>query len=115
MERKTHPIDATGRVLGRLASEIAILLRGKHKPDFLPYKDMGDFVVVKNVRGIRVTGKKMEQKKYYRHSGYPGGLKEKSLKRFFEENPAEVLRKAVAGMLPKNKLRIKQIRRLKIE
>ncbi len=115
MERQTHTIDATGKVLGRLASEIAILLRGKHKPDFTPSKDMGDFVIVKNIEKLKITGKKLEQKKYYRHSGYPGGLKEKTLKKLFKENPGEVLRKAVFGMLPKNKLRSKQIRRLKIE
>lgn len=115
MKRKTHIIDATGKVLGRLASEIAILLRGKHKRNFDPSKDLGDFVIVKNVEKIRVSGKKMEQKKYYRHSGYPGGLKEKSLKTLFQENPAEVLKKAVFGMLSKNKLRKNQIKRLKIE
>jgi large subunit ribosomal protein L13 len=115
MERKTHTIDATGKVLGRLATEIAVLLRGKHKPDFVPYLDMGDFVVVKNVREIKLTGKKAEQKKYYRHSGYLGGLKELPFKKIFEKDPAWVLRKAVFGMLPKNKLRAKQIKRLKIE
>jgi len=115
MKRKTHTIDATGKVLGRLAAQIAILLRGKHKPDFVPYKDMGDFVVVKDVGKLKITGKKMEQKKYFRHTGYLGGVKEISLKQLFKENPAEVLRKAVFGMLPKNKLRAKMIKRLKIE
>jgi len=119
MERKTHTIDATGKVLGRLASEIAILLRGKHKPNFVPYKDMGDFVNVKNVNKLKFTGKKIEQKKYYRHSRYWGGLKEISLKNFFAEGyprgPAEVLKKAVYRMLPKNKLRAKMIKRLKIK
>ncbi len=115
MQRETHTIDATGKVLGRLATEIAILLRGKHKPSFLPYKDMGDFVIVKNVKGLKVTGKKMEQKKYYRHSGYLGELKVIPLKKLFQEKPAEVLRKAVLGMLPKNKLRDKMIKRLIIE
>ena len=113
--RETHIIDATGKVLGRLAAEIAVLLRGKHKPDFLPYKDMGDFVVVKNIEKIRVTGKKMEKKKYYRHSGYLGGLKEISFKKLFERDPPAVLRKAVLGMLPRNKLRAKQIQRLKFQ
>jgi large subunit ribosomal protein L13 len=111
--RETHTIDATNKTLGRLASQIAVLLRGKQKPDFVPYKDMGDFVLVRNVEKIKITGKKMEQKKYYRHSGYPGGLKEIPLKTLFKKNPAEVLRKAVLGMLPKNKLRKKQINRLK--
>lgn len=115
MERKTHTIDATNKILGRLATKIAILLRGKHKPDFLPFKDMGDFVIVKNIRKIKFTGKKFEKKKYYRHTGYLGGLKEIPLKRLFEKNPAEVLKKAVWGMLPKNKLRAKMIKRLKIE
>jgi len=115
MERKTHTIDATGKVLGRLATEIAILLRGKYKKDFVPYKDMGDFVVVKNVNKIKLTGKKMEKKIYYRHTGYLGGLKEISLKKLFKENPSQVLRKAVFGMLPKNKLRARQIKRLSIQ
>lgn len=115
MEQKTHTIDAAGKVLGRLAVEITVLLRGKNKPGFLPYKDMGDFVTVKNIEKIAVSGKKMEQKKYYRHSGYPGGFKEIPIKRVFGKNPAEVLRKAVSGMLPKNKLRAVWIKRLKFE
>jgi len=114
MVRKTHTIDAAGKVLGRLASEIVILLRGKQKPDFLPYKDMGDFVVVKNIDKIKLTGKKFEKKIYFRHSGYLGGLKETPLKKIFGVNPGEILKKAVLGMLPKNKLRAKQIKRLKI-
>lgn len=113
MKRKTHTIDASGRILGRLATEIAILLRGKQRPDFVLYKDVGDFVVVKNVNKLKFTGKKKEQKKYYHHSGFLGGLKEIPLKKIFEKDPNEVLRKAVYGMLPKNKLRAKQIRRLK--
>ncbi|XOA42918.1 MAG: 50S ribosomal protein L13 [Candidatus Nealsonbacteria bacterium] len=115
MQRKTHTIDAEDKVLGRLASKVAILLRGKQKPDFLPYKDMGDIVVVKNVEKLKITGRKMEQKKYYRYSGYPGGLKEIPLKRLFKTKPEEVLKKAVYGMLPKNKLRSKQIKRLRFE
>jgi len=115
MERKTHTINATGKVLGRLASEVAILLRGKHKPEFLPSKDMGDFVVVKNVEKIKLTGKKLEKKKYFRHSGYLGGLKEISLKRLFERDSSKVFRMAVWGMLPKNKLSKNQIKRLKFE
>ena len=115
MKRETHTIDATDKVLGRLAAQIAILLRGKHKPDFVPYKDMGDFVNVKNVNKLKFTGKKIEQKKYYRHSRYWGGLKEISLKKLFAERPAEVLKKAVYRMLPKNKLRAKMIKRLKIK
>ncbi len=115
MERKTHTIDATDKVLGRLASEIAILLRGKHKPDFVPYKDVGDFVLVKNVEKIKLTGKKMEKKKYYHHSGYLGSLKETPLKIIFKKNPAKVLKMAIYDMLPKNKLREKIIKKLKIE
>ena len=114
-DRKTYTIDASGKILGRLASEIAILLRGKHKPSFQPNEDAGDFVIVKNVSEIRVTGKKMEQKKYYHHSGYLGGLKEISLKELFAKDPAQVLRIAVSKMLPRNKLRRKQIKRLKFE
>jgi len=112
--RKTYTIDATNKILGRLASEIAILLRGKHKPDFVPYKDMGDFVVVKNVNKIRLTGKKFEKKIYYHHTGYLGGLKKTPLKKIFETNPGKIFKKAVFGMLPKTKLRAKQIKRLKI-
>jgi large subunit ribosomal protein L13 len=118
MKRETHTIDATGKVLGRLAAKIAILLRGKHKPDFVPYKDMGDFVIVENVEKLKITGRKMEQKKYFTHSEYLGGWKEIPLKNFFKKGhplgPAEVLKKAVFGMLPKNKLRTKMIKRLKI-
>jgi large subunit ribosomal protein L13 len=113
--RQTHIIDATGKVLGRLASEIAKLLMGKNKPNYNPSKDMGDFVVVKNVEKIRISGKKLEKEKYYKHSGYLGGLKEIPLKKVFKENPSQVLKKAVFGMLPKNRLRKKMIKRLKFE
>ena len=115
MERQTHTIDAADKILGRLATEIAVLLRGKHRPDFQPNQDRGDFVVIKNVGKIKVTGNKMEQKKYYRHSGYPGALKVISFKKIFETRPQEVLRKTVFGMLPTNKLRAIQIKRLKFE
>lgn len=115
MIRNTHTIDAEGKVLGRLATKIATLLRGKHKPDFMPNKDAGDFVVVKNPDKIKLTGRKMEQKKYYHHTGFLGGLKETPLKKVFAENPGEVLKRAVFGMLPKNRLRARQIKRLKIE
>ena len=113
MESKTHTIDATNKVLGRLAVEISILLRGKHRPDFVPYKETNDVVIVENIRKMKVTGKKMEQKKYFRHSGYLGSLKETPLKILFKKDPAEVLKRAVFGMLPKNKLRAKIIKRLK--
>lgn len=115
METKTHIIDATGKVLGRLASEIASLLRGKHKTNFDPSKDMGDFVIVKNVDKIKITGKKFEQKKYFRHSGYLGGGREIPLSKIFKERPSEILKRAVWGMLPKNRLRRKLIKRLKFE
>lgn len=115
MKRETHTIDVTGKVLGRLATEIAILLRGKQKPDFVPYRDMGDFVIVKNADKIKLTGKKRKEKKYYHHTGYLGGLKEVPFEKVFKRDPGEVLRRAVYGMLPKNKLRAKQIKRLKFE
>ena len=114
-ERKTHTIDATGKILGRLASQIAILLRGKHKRNFDPSKDAGDFVIVKNVNGLKFTGKKLKQKKYFRHSEYLGKEKEIPLEKLFKERPTEVFKKAVFGMLPKNKLRARMIKRLKIE
>lgn len=115
MKQQIYTIDATDRILGRLAVEIAVLLRGKNNPDFVPYKESDVVVVVKNVDKLRVTGKKMEQKKYYRHSGYLGSLKEKPLKTFFAENPAKVLQEAVFGMLPKNKLRARVIKRLRFD
>ncbi|MBU1015119.1 50S ribosomal protein L13 [Patescibacteria group bacterium] len=115
MERDTHAIDATGKSLGRLAVEIAVLLRGKHKPDFAAHKDGGDAVKIQNVQHMRVTGKKMAQKKYYRHSGFLGGLKEMPLEKLWERDPGEVLRRAVQGMLPATRLRKEQMKRLKIE
>ena len=115
MKRDTHTIDATGKVLGRLATEIATLLRGKHKPNFLPYKDMGDFVIVRNIEKLKITGRKMEQKKYFTHSEYLGGWKEIPLKILFKKDPVKVFKKAVFGMLPKNRLRAKTIKRLKVE
>ena len=114
-KRETYTIDAAGQSLGRLAVKVAVLLRGKDKPEFVSYLDMGDFVVIKNIKDIGFSGKKLEQKKYYRHSGFLGGLKEKPMGELFEERPDEVLRKAVWGMLPKNKLRKEQIKRLKVE
>jgi large subunit ribosomal protein L13 len=115
MKREIHTIDANGKVLGRLASQIAILLMGKHKPNYDPSKDMGDVVIVKNIDKIKITGKKLEKEIYYRHSGYLGGLKEIPIKRIFEKNPSFLLKKAVYGMLPKNKLRKRMIKRLKFE
>jgi len=115
MERKTHIIDAKNQPLGRLASKIAILLQGKHKVNYEPHKDVGDFVIVKNVEGIKLTGKKIEQKKYYSHSGYLGNLKEIPIKKLLLERPDEVLKLAVSRMLPKNRLRKKRLKRLKFK
>ena len=115
IDRQTHTVDASNKSLGRLAVEVANLLRGKLKTDFAPHKDIGDFVVVEHITNANITGKKMEQKAFYHHSGYPGGLKKKMLGDSFEKQPGEVFRKAVWGMMPKNKLRSSQIRRLKIE
>ena len=97
-------IDAEGQVLGRLASQIAYRIRGKHNPLFTPHVDMGDWVVVINADKVRLTGNKMDKKTYYRHSGYVGGIKSQSVKEMFEKKPEEVLKKAVRGMLPKNRL-----------
>ncbi|MDX6532624.1 MAG: large subunit ribosomal protein, partial [Gaiellales bacterium] len=102
------------RTLGRLATEIADLLRGKGKPQYTPHVDTGDFVVVVNAEKIHVTGKKLEQKIYYRHSGYPGGLRERTLAEQLARRPEEVIRKAVKGMLPKNRLAAAQLKKLKV-
>ena len=112
--KETYTIDATNKILGRLAVETAILLQGKNKPNYTPYLDEGDEVTIINTSKIKVTGKKSEQKKYYRHSGYPGGIKEISYKKLFEKDSNEVLRKAIYGMLPRNKLRAKMMNRLKL-
>jgi large subunit ribosomal protein L13 len=114
IERKWWLIDAEGKVLGRLATEISVLLQGKRNPEFVKFLDSGDFVVVVNAEKIVVTGKKLEQKKYYSHSGYPGGIKEKTLKELLEKDPEEVLRKAVRGMIPKNKLGRAMFKKLKV-
>lgn len=111
--RQTHKIDAEGRVLGRLATEIAILLRGKNKVNFEPQVDRGDVVELRNADKIKFTGNKPDTKIYYRHTNYPGGLKETKLSKLFAENPEEVIKKAVWNMLPKNKLRSRFIKRLK--
>ena len=115
MKKETHTIDAKDQILGRLATQVATLLRGKQRTDFAPNKDIDDVVVIKNVDKIKVTGKKYTDKIYYRHTGYMGGLKEVTYKKLFEKDPSEVLKKAVYGMLPKNKLRDKQIKRLKFK
>jgi len=109
-----HTIDATNKILGRLAVEVANLLRGKNKPNFVPYLVQGDDVVVVNTDKIKVTGRKMKQKIYYQHSGYPGGIKETKLEEAMKKDSRQVIRKAVYGMLPKNKLRDKVIKKLKL-
>ncbi|HET6945440.1 MAG TPA: 50S ribosomal protein L13 [Gaiellaceae bacterium] len=112
--RDWYLVDADGQTLGRLATVIADTLRGKRKPIFTPHVDTGDFVVVVNAEKIVVTGSKLDQKRYYRHSGYPGGLRSRTLREQLERRPTEVLRTAVKGMLPKNKLGRHQITKLKI-
>jgi large subunit ribosomal protein L13 len=114
VEKKWWLIDADGKTLGRLATEAATLLRGKRKPEFTPFIDCGDFVIVVNAEKISVTGKKIEQKKYYSHSGYPGGLKFNTLKELLDTKPEEVIRKAVWGMIPKGKLGRAVYKKLKV-
>src|SRR5690349_25058838 len=113
-DRQWLVVDAEGQTLGRLATQIADALRGKRKPTYTPHVDTGDFVVVVNAEKISVTGKKLEDKRYYRHSGYPGGLKSRSLNEMLERRPEEVLRLAVKGMLPRTRLGRKQLTKLKI-
>jgi large subunit ribosomal protein L13 len=114
LDRRWYLVDAEGKTLGRLATQIADMLRGKGKPQYTPHVDTGDFVVVVNAEKIAVTGKKLDQKMYHRHSGYPGGLKSRPLRQQLERRPTEVLRKAVKGMLPRNRLARQQINKLKI-
>jgi large subunit ribosomal protein L13 len=114
ISRDWYVVDAAGKTLGRLATQIADTLRGKGKPQYTPHVDTGDFVVVVNAEKVAVTGNKLDQKRYYRHSGYPGGLKSRTLREQLERRPEEVLRKAVRGMLPKNRLASKQLLKLKI-
>jgi large subunit ribosomal protein L13 len=114
IEQQWYLVDAKGQTLGRLATRIADTLRGKRKPEFTPHIDTGDFVVVVNAEKIAVTGNKRENKIYYRHSGYPGGLRERTFAEELERRPTEVLRKAVKGMLPRNRLARRQLTKLKI-
>ena len=107
-------VDATDKVLGRLATQIAIRLRGKHKPEYTPHVDTGDHIVIVNAAKIRVTGDKINQKKYYRHTGYPGGIKETVLSDELENNPERVIERAVKGMLPKNSLGRTMFRKLRV-
>jgi large subunit ribosomal protein L13 len=113
-ERNWVVVDAEGRTLGRLATEIADVLRGKRKPQYTPHIDVGDFVVVVNAEKIAVTGNKRAEKLYYRHSGYPGGLKARTLAEMLERRPEEVIRKAVKVMMPRNRLARKQLTKLKV-
>ncbi len=113
-ERNWVLVDANGQTLGRLATQIADALRGKRKPEYTPHVDTGDFVVVINAEKISVTGNKRAEKRYYRHSGYPGGLKSRTLEEMLERRPEEVIRIAVKGMLPRNRMARKQITKLKI-
>ena len=112
--REWYLVDAEGKTLGRLATQIADTLRGKRKPQYTPHVDTGDFVIVVNAEKIQVTGNKLDQKRYYRHSGYPGGLRSRTLREQLDRRPTEVLRVAVKGMLPKNRLARQQITKLKI-
>ncbi len=114
MKPDWHVIDAEGRTLGRLCTEIAVLLQGKHKPIYVPYLNTGDFVIVVNAEKIHVTGNKLEQKVYYRHSGYHGGLKEETLAKVLAKTPTRVIKRAVKGMLPKNTLGRHMLSRLKV-
>src|SRR5687768_13241232 len=113
-ERNWLLVDAEGQTLGRLATQIADALRGKRKPVYTPHVDTGDFVIVVNAEKISVTGQKLQEKKYYRHSGYPGGLKSRTLNDMLERRPEEVIRLAVKGMLPRNRLARKQLTKLKV-
>ncbi len=114
IEKKWWLVNAEGKILGRLATEIAILLRGKNKPQFSNFLDTGDFVIVINAERVSVTGRKLEKKEYYSHSQYPGGLKTEVLKELLEKKPEEVIKRAVRGMIPKNKLGRAVYKKLKV-
>lgn len=114
IQREWYVVDAKDQTLGRLASQIATILRGKHKPIFSPHVDVGDYIIVINAEKIRVTGKKLDEKIYYRHSGYPGGLKQLTLRQQLDKHPDRVIQTAVRGMLPKNKLGRAMIKKLKV-
>jgi len=114
IEKKWYVVDAEDKILGRLATEIAFRLRGKHKPTFSPFIDNGDFIIVTNADKIQLTGKKWDDKKYYRHSGYMGGIKETTARELLEKHPTDLVMKAVKGMLPKNKIGRAQLKKLKV-
>jgi len=113
-QRRWYVVDAQGKILGRMATEIAKVLRGKHKPVFTPNVDTGDFVIVVNARGVKLSGKKLDKKTYYRHTEYPGGIRERNAAKMLAEKPEELVRLAVKGMLPKNRLSRKLVTKLKI-
>ncbi len=114
VEKKWYVVDASGKTLGRLASRIATILMGKHKPIYTPHVDTGDYVIVVNAEKVALTGKKLDQKKYYRHSGYPGGLKVVTARQMLQKHPERVVYLAVKRMLPKNKLGRKMLKKLKV-
>jgi len=114
VERKWYVVDASDKVLGRLATRIASYLRGKHKPRFTPNVDTGDFIVVVNAEKIRLTGRKLDQKVYYHHTGYPGGIKAETARKRLQRKPEEIIRSAVWGMLPKNRLGRAMLKKLKV-
>jgi len=114
VEQKWLLVDANGQVLGRLASQVATILRGKHKPIFSPHMDVGDHVVIINADKIRVTGKKASTKRYYRHTGYPGGLRSDSFEQLMQKAPEQILKKAIWGMMPHNKLGKKMVKKLRV-
>ena len=113
-QRDWYVVDAEGKTLGRLATRIADTLRGKHKPEYTPHVDTGDFVIVVNAEKVAVTGNKLRDKRYWRHSGHPGGIRSRTLGEMLERRPEEVIRKAVRGMLPRNRLARKQLTKLKV-
>lgn len=115
LKRGHHEIDATGQAIGRIATQVAMFLRGKNKPSFTPHIDAGSHVTVVNVSKVKFTGNKLVQKDYYHHTMYPGGLRRTPMKKIFEKDPGEVLRRAVYGMLPKNRQRDEMMKRLKIK
>jgi large subunit ribosomal protein L13 len=114
VERVWYVVDAADRTLGRLATRIATVLRGKHKPQYTPHEDVGDFVIVVNAEKIKVTGNKLDQKKYYWHTGYPGGIRERTLRRQLELHPKRVIEHAVKGMLPRGPLGRRQLKKMKV-
>ncbi len=114
IKKDWYLVDADGKVLGRLASQVAAVLRGKHKPIYTPHVDTGDFVIVVNAGKVRITGTKIDDKVFYHHSGYPDGLKQESLRRYYDDKPDELIKRSVWGMLPKNKLGKAMLKKLKV-